>query len=631
MYRNLLAHLSRPTTSLPFETIQAALAHHLAHLSPLPTPLAATAVSSPLFLSHPLTLAKLDALSTAFRHALHIKFDLLKRDAEQRSALGAVFSRAVRTRLALWVDALIKGLQGGQPIMRLACSTGVILGMNDVKLTSQGYVENEVVLSLAEVMDLYKYDTFPLPSPSGAGEWEKEFQPQGDGDVDLLSIALIFSSRSLPLISEEKLKALPLEILLQLLTATISTAFLAGKFLSSPPQPESPIMASIAPLSKLSSLAHSLLLDSRPKDGLVTAQTTLTTLREICAHVETDYRACLQEPESPALPWLRLKTLLFSTIMIAESVLSSIIYVPPTSTTTSIALTTLFALSHLAFVIQQFGGITASGDGFKELKKTVYLALDIIASQGDEEGERFVYELRDSNTNSKDTADFVLAKKAFVLACVEQLIPVLSAECIERDVWPLCESHLSEPSHRETYESAHSVVLAVLSNSKDTVKRMVPFYTQCLVDNSGDGGLDTHQLCLAFSTLVRCACESGDSALGWFPVDSLIREIKQTRTDEKRAKRLRLGLISCVSAVRGVQMLERVLVEVRRVLCGSQGKSTGPPVHANDRMEEVEKLAEEIIHHVGGVDGEKEFVIRWWSEHRATFAVDKEDTELARL
>lgn len=53
--------------------------------------------------------------------------------------------------------------------------------------------------------------------------------------VDLLSIALILSSRSLPLISEEKLKALPLEILLQLLTATISTAFLAGKFLSSPP------------------------------------------------------------------------------------------------------------------------------------------------------------------------------------------------------------------------------------------------------------------------------------------------------------------------------------------------------------------------------------------------------------
>lgn len=390
-------------------------------------------------------------------------------------------------------------------------------------------------------------------------------------------------------------------------------------------------MVSIAPLSKLSSLAHSLLLDSRPKDGLVTAQATLTTLREICAHVETDYRACLQEPESTALPWLRLKTLLFSTIMIAESVLSSIIYVPPTSTTTSIALTTLFALSHLAFVIQQFGGITASGDGFKELKKAVYLALDIIASQGDGEGERFVYELRDSNTNSKDTAGFVLAKKAFVLACVEQLIPVLSAECIEQDVWPLCESHLSVPSHRETYESAHSVVLAVLSNSKDTVKRMVPFYTQCLVDNSGDGGLDTHQLCLAFSTLVRCACESGDSALGWFPVDSLIREIKQTRTDEKRAKRLRLGLISCVSAVRGIQMLERILVEVRRVLCGSQGKSTGPSVRANDRMEEVEKLAEEIIHHVGGVDGEKEFVIRWWSEHRATFAVDKEDTELARL
>lgn len=177
MYSNLLAHLQRPATSVALETIQGTLSHHLAHLS-LPTPLAASAVSAPLFLSHPLTLAKLDTLSTAFRHAVHIKYDLLTKEAEESSVTKAIFTRGTRTRLGQWVDALIKGLQGGQPIMRLACTTGILMGINDFeKLRSQkGPAENEVVLSLAEVMDLFR--SFQLSS-SSSSEWEKEFQPLG--------------------------------------------------------------------------------------------------------------------------------------------------------------------------------------------------------------------------------------------------------------------------------------------------------------------------------------------------------------------------------------------------------------------------------------------------------------------
>jgi hypothetical protein len=64
-------------------------------------------------------------------------------------------------------------------------------------------------------------------------------------------------------------------------------------------------------------------------------------------------------------------------------------------------------------------------------------------------------------------------------------------------------SHLSDPSHRETFESAHSVMLAILaahtqkagqpspsfSQTTENDKRpqafaeqAVPFYTQCLID-----------------------------------------------------------------------------------------------------------------------------------------------------
>ena len=173
MYNNLLAHLQRPTPSVQLETIQGTLSHHLAHLSPLPTPLAASAVSAPLFLALPLTITKLDTLATAFRHAVHIKYDLITKAADESSLAKAIFTRGTRTLLGQWVADLLKGLHGGQPIMRLACSTGVLMGIHDFeKLRAyKGPAENEVVLSLAEVMDQFR--SFQASS----SDWEKEFQP----------------------------------------------------------------------------------------------------------------------------------------------------------------------------------------------------------------------------------------------------------------------------------------------------------------------------------------------------------------------------------------------------------------------------------------------------------------------
>jgi hypothetical protein len=119
-----------------------------------------------------------------------------------------------------------------------------------------------------------------------------------------------------------------------------------------------------------------------------------------------------------------------------------------------------------------------------------------------------------------------------VLAIIEQLVPVISAQCIESHVLPLClpyvfgthmsvqlvlilvyDSHLSDADHRETYESSHSVVLTIFSshaqrageisldNSDDATRKgngfdkegrrplaftekMVPFYTNCLIEAS---------------------------------------------------------------------------------------------------------------------------------------------------
>ena len=108
------------------------------------------------------------------------------------------------------------------------------------------------------------------------------------------------------------------------------------------------------------------------------------------------------------------------------------------------------------------------------------------------------------------------ARRAFTLACVEQLVSVLPEAAIQGQVYPLCfpfvvvtsyntriepdshpGRHLWDPSHRETYESAHSVMLAVFSShvrnqgastSQQSTsgpvfaEKSVPMYARCLVE-----------------------------------------------------------------------------------------------------------------------------------------------------
>lgn len=164
-YKNLLGHLHHYNNQIPLTAIQQSISHHLARVAPSPTPLVASVISSPLF--QPVSHDKLQSLSTAFRHAAHLKFGLLHDDQ------GGIFSRGLKSRLRFWVEATLRGMDGGLPILRLACAGGLLMGLDDLKgRVSLGpefatNVQDGVVLAAAEVMDIY----------SAAG-WEAEFHPK---------------------------------------------------------------------------------------------------------------------------------------------------------------------------------------------------------------------------------------------------------------------------------------------------------------------------------------------------------------------------------------------------------------------------------------------------------------------
>lgn len=127
--------------------------------------------------------------------------------------------------------------------------------------------------------------------------------------------------------------------------------------------------------------------------------------------------------------------------MIAESTLSATVFTSPSSfynppsyqTTTpltaqALSLHILSTLSHLSFIISQFGGVTTtSGDEFPQLKKTFYLGVDVISTDS-EVCQNFVEGL--CAEEAADGSAMQQAKKAFALACIEQLVPVLGEDML---------------------------------------------------------------------------------------------------------------------------------------------------------------------------------------------------------
>ncbi|KAJ8463872.1 hypothetical protein ONZ51_g9966 [Trametes cubensis] len=668
-YINLIRHLTRASSTLPLETLQASIAHYLAR-PPIPIPgsptsLTATALGSPLFRIH--THARLSALALAFRHAVHLRVGVLKEEAEANP--GGLLSRGVnvRAKLARWSKDVREGFKGSDAVIHLACASGLLLGLEDWETELQlkekerrerAKVEEEVVIALAEVIDEYARE--------GSG-WEKDFKRTvgAKGDEDPLPLAMLLASQCGHCIASERLQALPLPTIIDVLMTTIDRSFYSGAFLSGASlsgttdtfgkiviEPTSSFaqtirtvsgstyMASMSFIARFTARAITVLVESRRAPGWEAIGRVLARLQSVTSKVEQDWSKCplaeateeddlagAETREIATSTWSILKTLLFMTLMLSQSILAAVVFVPNSHSDAtspvsphSIALNIMQVLAQLSFVMPQFGGVASTAEGgLPELKR-----VDVVPRS-----------LHD-------------ARAAFMLACVEQLIPKLSEETIQTRVYPLCVPHIWDPRCRETYESAHSVMLAIFATYALGAGRqenephrarahpafaemLVPMYAQCLVENSADGRLSTTQLCMAYAALVRgaSACghdspSNGEStpagdAMAWLCIKELLNAIsrhspsKETSAPpSERLHRLHLALVAAVPAV-SLSLLPRLLNEVKAIITSlptSEGRT------GEMRGELVQALFKVILQDIG--DAEKEFVIDWWDENRET-------------
>lgn len=193
---------------------------------------------------------------------------------------------------------------------------------------------------------------------------------------------------------------------------------------------------------------------------------TLLVFEEMSRNLQDDWRRnpwvdAQTEEETPesaretlTLAWDVLKSILFATVMVQQSVVTATIYLPPSSTEimsllephitpASLALLLLQTLSNLSFVITKFGGVTSTArtSVFPQLRRVFYSALDVL-STNQAASEKFVIGLcqtgKQNVTPSRSSKVMESARMAFSLACIEQLVPNISEEKIQNQIFDIC-------------------------------------------------------------------------------------------------------------------------------------------------------------------------------------------------
>ncbi len=190
----------------------------------------------------------------------------------------------------------------------------------------------------------------------------------------------------------------------------------------------------------------------------------------------------------------------------------------------------LATFSHLYWITSTFGA-----DGFDVYRKVFYSALDVLGR----DGEACIQLLEliapvspnpTAPSTSTDGLEMNASKRSsttYFLNVAEQLIAVLPDEVVEQLILPICRPYLENTRFSDTFESAHSVVLALYSNHKRCILNLAPFYVELLIA-SYPKRLTSVQLEYAMSTVVSAISDRSDS-VAWWVITKLADEIDRER------------------------------------------------------------------------------------------------------
>ncbi|GAA5978204.1 hypothetical protein JCM11641_001135 [Rhodosporidiobolus odoratus] len=577
--------LSPPSPAYPPPTLLRQLSYHLAplplrppHLELIKLLVQSTASSRAIWTAPAEPTQRFERLQRAFeaiRQGVLLRLDQLsrpksegtRRTPDDRGGGGGGWSarRDLHAFLAafsagLWADAgALTWGEGVEPNVRLALSSGVLSALQEWK-------RNKGKLWVGGGKGIEGCEREVGKAWEG---WSEAMQAGGD-------FPAWAAAQTLPSISAETLaQSFPVAAALRCLTDSFSSTFASGEAFSSPPlSPDlsqtaeglswaapspshshltalvtAPLLTALGPLSRAvgraveaaAILSRSSALNSgAAHSSLRHLSTTLLAISsKLSAGWATtpwsdllDDSSLSPSTRSQTAPWTLLKTLLFSQTLIYSSLLQVVSYTrskgdEPTVLQRELAIQAVQALGKTYFVALKFGQ-----SGF-EAWRAVLAGLVEVAAAGrshDENAEdvspvvglvRSLDARGGTGTGGIHDRAVERAEVTFWMNTVEQVMRDLGDEYVERRVLRGIRPYLDDARYRESFEAAHSVLLAIFAANKRCIVDIAPWYTALLL-RTYPSLLSPTQFRLAFSTMVDGVCSAGDDALAWWNIQELL-------------------------------------------------------------------------------------------------------------
>ncbi|KAF8318405.1 hypothetical protein DL93DRAFT_2165011 [Clavulina sp. PMI_390] len=648
----LLSQNDNGIRQIPEDTLYASIAYytHTLPVTHLPAFIRALITSPSLWNDR--TWSHLIGTQAAVRQSFRLKLALLKKSV----ASSLIFGQDLASPLSQWVKALGEGLASGNTLGHLHASiailSGVIGGLDDI---NQSASLVRLRHNMARLLTTTCAETLRFHVASARDQWGGEFAATASPYSRSLTVCLL--ARALPSVSNDYLPPLPLKHLIPLLQRELVACYQNGHYLDLAMSAErnlqgeatfrdlpaaqnalqqlhsSFIFSSAGALHQLLDRCTSVLIISEPALAWSFVSESAESFQNVAAAVEAAWlgsalstvgqqsKIASNAAQPLALIWDTLKNLLFSCLISAQSHVNICAFHHHPSTfavsrpieVVSVTLRTLF---HLSFISSHFGGSVADASGLPQQKRAFFGSLDILSTQPPA-CEALLSSLI-SLTQSTPPSLVRRSRSAFVLHCAEQLVPCVTDAFLQLSLVPFAQPFLTINTTRDTFESAHSVILAIFANNgsrerfaatsrdgRDKLSRtLAPLYLESLLQNLTDDGLSSDQLQLAFSSVVRSLCASGETELAWHCVDSFVQRLRAVRQAipprAKERERLERSLISSISAT-DTLLLPRLLHVVESEILA--GGNMYP-----------KEIAQQVLSGVG--DAQKDIALGWWMRIR---------------
>ncbi|KAM0787686.1 hypothetical protein ACM66B_003748 [Microbotryomycetes sp. NB124-2] len=237
----------------------------------------------------------------------------------------------------------------------------------------------------------------------------------------------------------------------------------------------------------------------------------------------TDERQLAPATRERTEPWAMLKALLFSITLMQSSLLE--IVTPrtgdsPTALQLDLAADAISVLAKTYFVTIRFGN-----EGFSAWKGVWSGLMDVVAQGTETSVEQLMGNLEPARLGQRHDRLVDRSEATFYLNASEQLMAKIGDRYAESIVLRCAYPYLEEARYRDTFESAHSVLLAVFATNKRCATQVAPWYSKLLL-KACPSLMSASQLRLAYTTMIRCVSLS-DDALAWYCIEQLIAAIER--------------------------------------------------------------------------------------------------------